>query len=72
MDDHDHDHENDDFDDVHDSSLLEKGYRPLYEGSNTNLIFVILLIMNLKVMNGISNKSVTWMLRYVIFSITYI
>ena len=52
-DDDDHNHENDDFDDVHDLPLLEKAYKPLYEGSNANLIFVILLIMNLKVMNGI-------------------
>ena len=70
MDDGDDDHhENDDFDDVHDLPLLEKAYKPLYEGSNANLIFVILLIMNLKVMNGLSNTSVTRMLRNVIYSI---
>ena len=68
----DDDHENDDFDDVHDLPLLEKEYKPLYEGSNTNLLSFILLIMNLKVMNGLSNRSITWMLRYVIYSITYI
>ena len=67
------DHENiDDFDGVHDLPLLEKAYAPLYEGSNTNLLFAILLIMNLKVMNVFSNISVTQMLRYVIYSITYI
>ena len=72
-DDDDHHHENiDDFDDVHDLPLLEKTYKPLYEGSNTNLLFVIMLIMNLNVMNGLSNRSVTQMLRYVIYSITYI
>ena len=50
----DDDHENiDDFDYVHDLLLLEKAYRPLYEGSNTNILSIILLIMNLKVMNGI-------------------
>ena len=54
MDDHDHDHENDDFDDVHDLPLLEKAYTPHYEGSNTNILSAILLIMN-----GISNTSVT-------------
>ena len=70
-DDHDHDHENDDFDDVHDLPLLEKACEPLYEGSNTNILSSILLIMNLKVMNGISNTSVIQMLRYVIYSITY-
>ena len=72
-DDDDNDNENiDDFDDVHDIPILEKAYEPLYEGSKTNLLSTILLIMNLKVMNGLSNKSVTQMLRYVIFSITYI
>ena len=59
MDDHDHDHENDDFDDVHDLPLLEKAYGPLYEGSNTNILSSLLLIMNMKVMNGLSNTSVT-------------
>ena len=59
MDDHHHHHENDDFDYVHDLPLLDKAYKPLYEGSNTNILFVILLIMNLKVMNGLSNTSVT-------------
>ena len=48
----------DDFDDVHDLSLLEKAYKPLYEGSNKNIISAILLIMNLKVINGLSNTSI--------------
>ena len=65
-DDDDDDHENiDEFDDVHDIPLLEKAYEPLYEDSNTNLLSAILLIMNLKVMSGLSNISVTWMLRHV-------
>ena len=68
----DDDHETTGFDDVHDLPLLEKAFGPLYEGSNTNILSVILLIMNLKVMNGISNRLVTQMLRYVIYSITYI
>ena len=39
----DNDNENiDDFDDVHDIPLLEKAYKPLYEGSKTNLLFAIL------------------------------
>ena len=42
MDDHDHDHENDEFDDLHDLPLLEKAYKPLYEGSDTNLLSAIL------------------------------
>ena len=67
MDDDDVDNENDnDFDDVHDIPLLDKAYEPLYEGSNTNLLSTILLIMNLKVMNGLSNIAITRMLRYLI------
>ena len=65
-DDDDDDNENDyEFDDVHDIPLIDKAYEPLYEGSKTNLLFVVLLIMNLKVMNGVSNISITWMLSYV-------
>ena len=44
----------DDFDDVHDIPLLK-----------TNILSVVLLIMNLKVMNGLSNIAITWILRYV-------
>ena len=52
--DDDDDHENIyDFDDVHNIPLLEKEYKPLYEGSKTNMLYAILLIMNLKFMNGI-------------------
>ena len=58
------DNENiDDFDDVHDIPLLDKAYEPLYEGCKTNFLSIVLLIMNLKVMNGISNISITLMLR---------
>ena len=65
-DDNDNDNENiDNFDDVHDIPLLDKAYEPLYVGSKTNLLYVVLFIMNLKVMNGISNISITQMLRYV-------
>ena len=45
-DDDDDDNEND----VHDIPLLDKAHEPLYEGSKTNLLSVVLLIMNLKVM----------------------
>ena len=66
-DDDDVDNENDDeFDDVHDIPLLDKAYEPLYEGSKTNLLSTIFLIMNLKVMNGLSNIAITRMLRYLI------
>ena len=67
MDDDDVDNENDDsFDDFHDIPLLDKAYEPLYEGSKTNILSTILLIMNLKVMNGLSNIAITCMLRYLI------
>ena len=60
----DDDHENiDDIDDDHYLPLLEMEYEPLYEGSKTNLLSIVLLIMNLKVMNGFSNIAITWMLR---------
>ena len=56
----DDDHENiDEFDDVHDIPLLEKEYELLYEGSKTNLLSDVLLIMNLKVMNDLSNIAIT-------------
>ena len=65
VDDDDNDNENvDDFDDVHDIPLLDKAYKPFYEISKTNILSAILLIMNLKVMNGLSNIAITWMLRY--------
>ena len=62
--DDDDDHENDDFDGVHYLPLLENAYEPLYEGSKTNILFTVLLIINLKVMNGLSNIAITHMLRY--------
>ena len=65
-DDYGDDNENiNDFDDVHDIPLLDKGNEPLYEGSKKNILSAVLLIMNLKVMNGLSSISITWMLRYV-------
>ena len=65
-DDDDDDNENDDeFDDVHNIPLLDKAYEPIYEGSKTNLLSDVLLIMNFKVMNGLSNIAITRMLRYV-------
>ena len=61
-------------DDGHDDSdhdidvdpLIEKSQQPLYEGSTANLLSAILLLVNFKVLNGLSNTSFTQMLRYVI------
>ena len=65
-DDDDNDNENsDDFDNENDIPLLDKAYEPLYEGSKTYLLSDVLLIMNLKVMNGLSNIAITRMIRYV-------
>ena len=58
------DHDDDDSLDV---PLLEKAYEPLYKDSQTTLIFVVLLLLNLKVMNGLSNITMSRMLRYVIY-----
>jgi len=51
--------------DFHDVPLLEKSQEPLYEGSTTNILFAILLLVNLKVLNGLSKTCFTQLLRYV-------
>jgi hypothetical protein len=54
-------------DDSHDvDPLLEKSRQPLYEGSTTNILSSILLLVNLKVLNGLSNTCLTQILRYLI------
>ena len=58
---------NDDEDGL-DIPILEKAYKPLYQGSQTNLLSTIVLLVNLKVMNGLSNVAMSHMLRYAIFS----
>ena len=57
--------DDDDDDNENNIPLLDKAYEPLYEGSKTNLLSVVLFIMNLKVMNSLSNISIKWILRYV-------
>jgi hypothetical protein len=53
--------------DSHDvDPLLEKSRQPLYEGSTTNILSSILLLVNLKVLNGLSNTCLTKILRYLI------
>jgi hypothetical protein len=47
-------------DDSHDvDPLLENSRQPLYEGSTTNLLSAIFLLVNLNVLNGLSNKCLT-------------
>ena len=68
-DDEDHDDQDDD-DDVDaklDVPILQKAHKSLYEGSKTTLLVVVLLLVKLKVMNGLSNVAMTRMLRYAIF-----
>lgn len=64
----DHDDE-DDLDVVHDVPLLEKASKALYKGSWITLLSTVLLLVNLKVMNGLSNITISCMLRYVIYVI---
>ena len=58
---------NHDDDDSLDVPLLEKAYKPLYKDSQTTLLSAILLLLNLKVMSGLSNITMSRMLRYVIY-----
>jgi hypothetical protein len=47
-------------DDSHDvDPLLEKSSQPLYAGSKTNILSAILLLVNFKVLNGLSNTCLT-------------
>ena len=60
---------NNDDEDGLDIRILEKAYEPLYQGSQTTLLSAIVLLVNLKVMNGLSNVKMSHMLRYAIFVI---
>lgn len=64
----DHD-DQDDLDVVHDLPLIEKAYEALYEGSEMTLLSIVLLLVNLKVTNGLSNTTMPRMLRCVIYVI---
>ena len=65
------DDDRDDFDDVHDIPLFDRERQSLYEGSKTTRFSSILLLVNLKVVNVLSNICVTQILRYVIYFVTY-
>jgi hypothetical protein len=54
------------FDDIHNVPLIEKSQQPLYEGSMTNFLFAIFLLVNLTILNSLSNTCLTWILRYLI------
>jgi hypothetical protein len=63
--------EDGDSDGIYDEPLLEKENKRLYEGSRENLLSATLLLVNLKVMNNLSNTCMTQILRYVICFISY-
>jgi hypothetical protein len=56
---------------IYDEPVLEKANKRLYEGSRGNLLSATLLLVNLKVMNNLSNTCMTQILRYVICFISY-
>ena len=56
---------------IYDEPLLEKENKRIYEGSRANLLSATLLLVNLKVMNNLSNTCMTRILRYVICFISY-
>jgi hypothetical protein len=56
---------------IYDEPLLEKANKQLYEGSRANLLSATLLLVNLKVVNNLSNTCMTQILRYVICFISY-
>ena len=53
--------------DIHGVPLLKKSQEPLYEGSTTNILSTILFLVNLKVLNGLSNTCFTHLRRYVMY-----
>ena len=68
IDDHDS-YDDNDIESIHDIPLLEKENMTLHEGSQSNLLFVVLLLVSLKLMNGLSNITMSHMLRFVIYVI---
>ena len=54
-----------DIDAIHDTPLLEKENMILYKGSQSILLSIVFLLVNLKVMNGLSNITRSRILRFV-------
>ena len=48
----------------YDIHVLERESQPLYEGSEASLLSDILNLVNLKVVNGLSNTCVTQLVTY--------
>ena len=55
------------YENIHDVPPIDKAKKSLYKYSKTSLLSALLLLVNLKVMNGISNTAMTYFLRYAIF-----
>ena len=68
-DDDDDNYDEDDIEFVHDIPLHEKANMTIYKGSQSNLLSIVLLLVNLKVMNGSSNIIMLCMLRFFIYII---
>jgi hypothetical protein len=60
----------DNSDGIYDEPLIKKENKQLYKGSRENILSTTLLLVNLKVMNHLSNTCMTQILRYVICFIT--
>ena len=56
---------------IYDEPLLEKENKQVYEGPRANLLSATLFLVNLNVMNNLSNTCMTQILRYVICFISY-
>ena len=52
-----------DSDGIYDEPLIEKESKPLYKGSRANLLSATLLLVNLKVLNHLSNTYMAQILR---------
>ena len=65
----DDDYDEDDIEAIHDVPLLEKENITLYKGSQSTLLAIVLLLVNSKVMNGLSNITMSCMLRFMIYII---
>ena len=53
-------------DGIYDVPLIERSSERLFEHSNATLLSATLLLVNLKVMNNLSNRCMTQLLRYAI------
>lgn len=52
-------------DGIYDEPMIEKESKPLYNSSRENCLPATLLLVNLKVLNHLSNTCMTQILRYV-------